>query len=200
MNRTCGFFLIALAHFLACIIVSGPANAARLLHMDSADRIPGVYKVVFKAKADLDALPLEALSSTSIAPKLLPVTEADARQLASALAQAANGTLGATFFGTGLKGFALANVTDGNIPAALLSDPRVDFIEPAMWVHPTGSPQSSPPWHLDRIDQRNLPVSEWMPKGLLCNPSCVTVGESSRLNLPKCRVVGPMIDRSSKKH
>jgi hypothetical protein len=152
------FLLVALAYFVACMAMSEPAKAARLLHMDSADRIPGVYTVVFKSKTDLAALPAEALASIPTAPQILPLTELDTRNIASLLAQAANSTLTGIFFGDALTGFALEGVKDG-IPAALLSDPRIDFIEPAVWVHPTGSPQTSPPWDLDRIDQRNLPTN-----------------------------------------
>ncbi len=62
------------------------------------------------------------------------------------------------FYADGARGFAVDGLPDDKIPNAILTDPRVDYIEPALWLTLHGSPQSAAPWHLDRIDQKNLPL------------------------------------------
>jgi hypothetical protein len=151
-------WLIALASLAGCITIPVPVNAARLLHMDSPNRIPGAYKVIFKSKEELDSIPLNALAPLAILPNVTPVTRVWTIQLANALAHAGNVAVTHTFYGAGLTGFGIDGIADGVIPDVLLSDPRIDYIEPAMRLSWAGSPQSTQSWLLDRIDQRNLPT------------------------------------------
>jgi subtilisin family serine protease len=50
-----------------------------------------------------------------------------------------------------------ANLSDGAV-AALKQDPRVDFVEADQWME-SSTTQSPATWGLDRIDQRDLPLS-----------------------------------------
>lgn len=55
-----------------------------------------------------------------------------------------------------LQGFATADLTEGEA-RVIAADPRVAFVEEDCILEPS-STQWNPPWHLDRIDQRSLPL------------------------------------------
>ena len=99
----------------------------------SSEPIPGQYIVVFKD--DVDNVPEHAQSMID-----------------------AHGGKKLYVYKNALKGFAV-----GNLPAAavqaLQNDPRVEYVEQDGTVHAVGS-QYNPPWGLDRIDQRDLPLDD----------------------------------------
>jgi hypothetical protein len=139
------------------VAIPAPVKAARLLHMDAKNRIPGAYKVIFKQKEEQNHMAASDLAGLRVAPNKRPESPLETEQLASALASAGNGKMTHLFYGDGSTGFAVEALPDDKIPDAYLTDPRIDYIEPALWLTLRGSPQTSAPWYLDRIDQRNLP-------------------------------------------
>ncbi|MGA7614273.1 MAG: S8 family serine peptidase [Thermoanaerobaculia bacterium] len=72
------------------------------------------------------------------------------RSVAGEMASRARGRVVA-IYEHGIPGFAI-HATEQQV-LGLLHDPRIKMIEEAAVVH-----LSSPPWHLDRIDQQNLPL------------------------------------------
>jgi subtilisin family serine protease len=113
-------------------------------------------RLTFLAVA-LAALAVAASASAGPIPgQYIVVLEEDARPAPVA---AAHGRLGARVFavyGAALKGYA-ARLTPAQL-AAVRADERVAYVEPdhTMSVFTT---QTNPPWGLDRIDQRSLPLS-----------------------------------------
>src|ERR1044072_5231432 len=75
--------------------------------------------------------------------------------LAGEIARAHDGGL-EQVFQYALKGFAV-ELTDKQA-ARLAEDPRVDYVEPDQVIQ-VAAPQSPATWGLDRIDQRDLPLS-----------------------------------------
>jgi aqualysin 1 len=115
---------------LAAAILSAPASAGELLRQ-SGPKTPGQYIVVFKGSA----------RAASVAPDLARTQGGELRQTWSS---AINGAL-------------ISGLTE-EAAVALAKDPRV------AWVQEDGfasidAVQASPPWHLDRLDERDLPLS-----------------------------------------
>ena len=111
---------------------------APLVLADSANALPGRYIVVLKPSAGVGAA---AVSAT-----------------VQAKAFAARDTLGATIYY--LYDAALGGYAAGLSPAALQTlraDPDVAFVQQDQVVAKSGE-QISPPWNLDRIDQRVRPL------------------------------------------
>lgn len=163
--------MLCRAAFLFCLAVvllagrpaaaqTPPVNAplARKLNFDNPNRIPGRYMVGFKSDAQLSTLRAAELRGVE-SPGLMPITREDVANLADALARRTRATLTHTFRNSA-RAFALRDVTEAAL-ADLLRDPRVDYIEAVMRVQMAttqGSPSNPAPWHLDRIDQRLLPM------------------------------------------
>lgn len=106
---------------------------------------------------------LPAASGAVVAPSRYIVqlqAEASGKPAATA---AANGLLASyggrliRAYGTALMGFA-ATMTEAQAQT-LAADPAVKVVSPDTVLHFAGT-QFSPPWGLDRIDQRNLPLSQ----------------------------------------
>ena len=144
---------------------------SKLLHFDSAIRIPNQYMVSFKDDAALaNDISSGSLPSLKIAPILLPDSADNIRRLANSISTTyqqkeghANNILG-VWTRPGLRGFAIKDVSEIDI-AELAQDPRIEFIEPDMYAQvatvqtqSTGKPGCSgsncAPWHLDRLDRR----------------------------------------------
>jgi subtilisin family serine protease len=137
-----------------------PSTGARLLHFDNPNRIRDSYFVAFKNEADARAAmarsPNKALAVLS---DVLPSTPANVEALSHALA----GSVGARITLVvsrmpHLKGFS-ARMTEEQAKR-LANDPRVKYIEANVLIEVTGSQTTgSARWHLDRIDQRDLPLN-----------------------------------------
>jgi subtilisin family serine protease len=112
------------------------AQVSQLLRNERA--IPGQYIVVLKEDVERD-LPDGAAS------------------IAQELAARHEGTVLFTYE-KALKGFAV-RMPSARVPA-LLSDPRVAYVEEDGLVEPAGI-QANPPWGLDRIDERTLPMDSY---------------------------------------
>jgi len=105
---------------------------------DSPDAIPGQYIVVFEK--DVADPVLQQLQAGDVSG--LGVSDQDIQLM--------------YVYTTAAKGFA-AQLSDRAVEK-LRHDPRVAFIEANKWSHATTT-QNSAPWGLDRIDQRDLPLS-----------------------------------------
>ncbi len=60
--------------------------------------------------------------------------------MASALARSGSGVMTHLFYDESSRGFGVENFPDDKIPDAILMDPRVDYIEPALQLTVEGSP------------------------------------------------------------
>jgi subtilisin family serine protease len=56
-----------------------------------------------------------------------------------------------------LPGFAVSGLSE-TAAQAISRNPMVDFVEEDAEVNPASATQLNPPWHLDRLDQRTLPL------------------------------------------
>jgi hypothetical protein len=151
--------------------VSAAHADAKLLNMDSPARVPGLYVVTYKPDAELIQLKRPYVSATpavgesAIMSATLPTTAASAGALSLSLASSVAGHVQEQYApdGKGRRGFY------GSIPDALVrklvTDPRIESIEPVMWVqtsvtsqqtlHNTIYPSDTKAnylWGLDRID------------------------------------------------
>lgn len=151
--------LLFVDRFAAAQTPPASAPLARQLNFDNPHRIPGRYIVRFKSDAQLRTIrPNDLLRAES--PSIVPATAEGVASLADALARRTRTTLTHTFR-NGAKGFALRDVGEAAL-AELVKDPRVDYIEPVLPVQlatTQGGPSDPAPWHLDRIDQRLLPLN-----------------------------------------
>ncbi len=128
------------------------AEPAPLLGTEQASAIDGSYIVVFKA-------------GTS------PADQRAARQSA-----VANGGTVTHEYSAALAGFA-ARLPDGALNG-LRNNPHVDYIEADATVQAIDT-QTNPPWGLDRIDQRNLPLNlqyNYTPTGAGVNAYIIDTG------------------------
>lgn len=167
MSGQISIFLLAsslLASGIAWSVEDGTSmRTARLLNMSSPGRVPGKFLVQFRKEAQLGMVPLFGSQKPSVAPNVLPITEANTRELAAALGNMAGGQV-TNVYARKRKGFAVRGLSDSAVEE-LAKDPRIDYIEPALKVSLSsittqGSPPTDPaPWHLDRIDQRQLPLN-----------------------------------------
>jgi hypothetical protein len=81
-------FLVSLAVF-----APSPAPAdARLLGLDSPNRVPGSFFVVFKTGPELAAVTRTGPAAPKILPQLYPTSEDSARRLAEALCEQIHGS------------------------------------------------------------------------------------------------------------
>lgn len=121
------------------------STANPFLGMGAGEVIPGHYIVVLQ-----DAEVLVERLSLAIPMEGLPLVQV----VIDALREGLEGTV-IQVFGSALHGFS-AELTENDVE--LLQDhPLVAYLEPDRVIQVRGV-QSLPPWHLDRIDQRNLPL------------------------------------------
>ncbi|MDQ3288528.1 MAG: S8 family peptidase [Pseudomonadota bacterium] len=139
MNRRSSILSAAIAVALVCSAASSPAIAAEFRTVENP--VEGRYIVVFKESA---AVLAHEKSQRAKVP-------AAARALATA-----HGARVVQSYEHVLRGFA-ASADDAAL-ARLLADPRVDYVEEDGHVS-VNATQSGATWGIDRIDQRNLPLS-----------------------------------------
>ena len=103
-------------------------------------------------------LPANALAVAPPTDRYIVVLKdsADSRTVARDHARA-HGARVHNVYGAALEGYA-ATIPAGRL-SALQRDPRVSYVEPDGVVHASAT-QTNPPWGLDRIDQRALPLSK----------------------------------------
>ncbi|WP_229884793.1 MULTISPECIES: S8 family peptidase [Streptomyces] len=130
----------------AVTMAADPAEAgpARGHVRSTAEPIPGRYVVVFKAE------PASAARGPARAAEHSAVAETAARS-----ARRHGGTVH-TVFSAALRGYA-AEMTAAQA-ARVAADPAVSYVQQD-GLHAAASTQTDPPWGLDRIDQRDLPLN-----------------------------------------
>ncbi|MFI8363625.1 S8 family serine peptidase [Streptomyces sp. NPDC085612] len=149
-------FSIAVAMATAVIAVTiavdpaeaGPAHG----HVRSAaDPIPGRYLVVFK---EAPATPDPARATVSRG----PAPDSDQQAAASAAERTArtHGGTVRTVYSTALRGYA-ADMTEAQA-ARVAADPAVSYVQQDGLHAVSATSQTDPPWGLDRVDQRDLPL------------------------------------------
>ncbi|MEU6213418.1 S8 family peptidase [Streptomyces sp. NPDC047023] len=127
---------------------AGPAHG----HVRSAvDPIPGRYLVVFK---EAPATPDPARATVSRG----PATDSDQQAATSAAERTArtHGGTVRTVFSTALHGYA-ADMTEAQA-ARVAADPAVSYVQQDGLHAVSATSQTDPPWGLDRVDQRDLPL------------------------------------------
>ena len=133
-------FAAATLLLAACQDASGPsqtatprASSAAVAAAGGDERIPGQYIVV--VRSDVSDVP----------------------GLARRLTAASHGSL-KHVYGTALRGFALRVPNDAAM-ASIRANPAVAYVEQDQRVHLVATTQAGATWGLDRIDQRDLPLS-----------------------------------------
>ncbi|MEU5809211.1 S8 family peptidase [Streptomyces sp. NPDC047718] len=136
---------VATATVVAVTLTAQPAAAGSAHgHVRTAvEPIPGRYLVVFK----------EAPASARRGPDR-DAEHAAATATAARFARTHGGTVH-TVFSTALRGYAAEMTTDQ--AARVAADPEVSYVQQD-GLHDASTSQTDPPWGLDRIDQRNLPL------------------------------------------
>src|SRR5215207_4557686 len=117
---------------------ASPARKGQKLHKKGADRIPNNYIVVLDDVAAGERGPAS-----------------QAHQLVDVLTAAYGGRVHRVYKDA-LNGYAAEMTEDEAL--ALSEDPRVQYVEEDQ-VYTTVATQTSAPWGLDRIDQRNRPLN-----------------------------------------
>ncbi len=138
---------------------TAPAKA-RLLNFDARSKIPGAFYVQFKADAALEQISLDRRFELSVLPGTLPLSGEDVEALSFALAASVDGIDVSPFSGK-RRGFSVAGATEEKVIRDLANDPRIEYIEPVMSLELATTqslPSNNSLWHLDRIDQRQLPL------------------------------------------
>ena len=128
------------AALLACVLAAAP-SAAGGIHA-AKGTVTGSYIVVFKS---------DSVRAATAPSSQRPLVGVAARDLAQA-----NGGSVTHVYQHALKGFS-ARLTPAGAEA-LARSPRVAYVEPDQVVHAVAT-QSPATWGLDRIDQRDLPLS-----------------------------------------
>jgi subtilisin family serine protease len=143
-RRRLAAFGVFTASAMAAAMVGGPATAApatgEILNANSPNAVPGSYIVVLKDSA------VGGRAGTQ---------EAAVASTAKSLADRFGGTLGHVY-GAALNGFE-ARLSE-QAAKRLAAHPSVAYVEQNQTVQATAT-QTSPPWGLDRIDQRSRPLS-----------------------------------------
>jgi subtilisin family serine protease len=137
MNTRISLLSIAIAAGLC-----GPLSAACAAELRTTARpVPGQYIVVLKE--DAASLAYERRRASRVSPVAREMTSRHGARLVRSYEHA-------------LRGF--VSRADDRALARLLADPRVDYIEQD-GIASIGATQSNATWGLDRVDQRNLPLS-----------------------------------------
>lgn len=130
---------------LALAALLGLANAALAVpaevRVPCTDPIPGNYIVVFRTDS----------FTTPDHPRPAPAVRALADEVALV-----HGVGIVHLYQNASQGF--STHASAAVAHAIAQDPRVDFVEQACPVYPSGSVQTSPPWGLDRVDESDLPL------------------------------------------
>jgi len=139
--------------------VTAAPNGTRIYNLNSPSRIPGKYLVVFKDARKLSDV---GARTQGVLPDVLPTTEEGVKALAAAIAAPVRGSVNHVFNYANLRAFEVLDVSEADVLGALANDPRVDYVEAEIEFKPQAT-QSLPTdlslWHLDRIDQRALPLN-----------------------------------------
>lgn len=148
-----------IALFIFALALIHSVHAARLLNTNNQAAIPGSFIVVLNDDADLTVPVTKSLGAIDPTPVAPVDPRQSLQQLAEGIAESSGAKVARVFYGSALKGFALDGVPDIVDLASLLTDARINFVEPAVTVHLASTVvQNSAPWHLDRIDQPSLPL------------------------------------------
>ncbi|MGC2031359.1 MAG: S8 family serine peptidase, partial [Steroidobacteraceae bacterium] len=143
------------AHGVTTTYVVPPS---KLLNLDSPNRVPNQYTVVFKKDSDLLMLSASDVAGLKIAPGLLPLSQESTNTLVKAMIgwyqalDGANSTVLHVWWQFGVHGFEVKDLPDSDI-ADLAQDPRIEFIEADVYATTSTTIQYGAPWHLDRLDQ-----------------------------------------------
>lgn len=114
--------------------------------LDAAERIEGNYIVVLKD--DVVSSFLSRSGSTDV--------KAAVESIAQDVKHGYSANIGFTY-GYAVRGFSLTGVAEEDA-RRMAGDPRVAYVEASFRIDLAATTQLSPPWGLDRIDQRYLPL------------------------------------------
>jgi len=112
----------------------------KLLHFDSASRVPNTYIVSFMCeKALAQIITRSAAHRSQVLPDTLPTSPVNCAALASAFVARFGGSVFTVWCGIGgVRGFVIKGISEAAI-ADLAQDDRVEYVEPDMYTIPAGA-------------------------------------------------------------
>ena len=140
----CGIALSLAMSFSAAAQV--PDGIADIRALDASERIDGNYIVVLR----------DDVVSSFLARSGSDDVKSAVESIAQDLKHVYNANIGFTY-GYALRGFSLNGLAERDA-RRIATDPRVAYVEASIRIDLSATTQTSPPWGLDRIDQRYLPL------------------------------------------
>jgi hypothetical protein len=105
---------------------------AKLYNFESEQRSPGEFYVTLVCISALSKIPSSGAGAPRVLPRLHPRSEAELKELASALVAQTSGKLNGVIFGAGHQAFIVVGAFNDEVKAAIAIDPRVDSISASL--------------------------------------------------------------------
>jgi hypothetical protein len=126
---------LLLLAFLAVFAPSPSPADARLLGLDSPNRVPGSFFVVFKTGPELAAVTRTGPAAPKVLPQVFPTSDDSTRRLAEALCEQIHGHLAGLSYGPSYAAFGVHDASDSLVRDILAKDPRIAEIGANFRIH-----------------------------------------------------------------